>query len=185
MPCDKEEKDNQQSDDDSSCPSGTESMDEEDRITLAVEREICQKFDAMFTNMFIVDAQKEWPDRFLFKTFTMRNRVWLVGAIPTFVDSEFGNDLLVQSMPVLEAALRMVYILKENDHRNGKAPTKIRIDRAQVVSLLNTTVRGYIVDRQHGVDVMSSIVEKRVQQRASQKEQGASHKEQGASHKEP
>ena len=137
-----------------------DAQSEFDEIDSKTRHDICVKFEKMFYDIFVVDKKREWPDRFLFKDFTMRNRVTLTCVIPTFVDKEFGDDFLLQVLPVLSASLRVVYQLKENDHKNGKRQKHSKLDRGTVLHVLNTIVREYVVDIQDGVPIMDDIVAK-------------------------
>lgn len=132
-----------------------------DRIETAVRTNISDKFRDMFVDIFMVDVKKEWPDRFMFKDFTARNRVQIIQSIPSFVDKEFEDDMLLQSMPVLSACLRVVYMLRENDHKDGKRPKKSRLRRDEVLEILTCVVDNYIVDCQDGIEVMGRIIEKK------------------------
>lgn len=151
-------------DDGNESPSEVSSMDEDERVVDYVTMDLFSKFDDMFVCMFIVDKQKEWEDRFLFKDFTSRNRVTLTQTIPTFVDKEFGADLLLQSLPVLSASLRTVYLLREDDHRRGCGgkPRRSRVTRSDVLECLRMVTRDYIVHPQDGVEVVRRIIEKKV-----------------------
>lgn len=127
----------------------------------AIRSNIADKFKDTIAEIFLSD-EKEWACRFSFKDFTSNARAHLIQFIPSFVDREFGNDLLSQSLPVLSAGLRVIYMMKEKDHRNTKSVKNMnKIRKRDVVSTLEKVVDDYIVDAVDGVEVIQRIIRKK------------------------
>lgn len=108
------------------------------------ENALCKKFEEAFTSLF---QERDIPG-----SFSKEQIRDLSAAILGFVNEEFAEDLLTQSLPVLCASMRMIQAANEKEELNAK----------RVVELLNIVARDHIVNAETGVEVMGRIHELKI-----------------------
>lgn len=112
-----------------------------------IRRYISDKMCCLIDSLFLHDTNSEWSERHLYKTWTPQNKytaiLYINNLLPAELPHKYTEELTDEMMQILTTCLRLIFIVKEDDHRDTslmrRAKTSFNGEASGALDLGNDT----------------------------------------------
>lgn len=123
-----------------------------------------ERFSHLFDHTFVVDVQEQWKERGHYPSLTEVQYKFISDNVQRMGGNDHGLDMSSQCMPIIEASVKVTYVIMENGHENGIVPAGTLLTREKICQILNSVVKDCIANPEGGIPVFDIIMQKALEE---------------------